>query len=87
MIEYRIETVFFCLCLFSSKLVSDWLALAAGVRGFDLARSSGEAHLASFSVAPLHRVPPNPFNAQPEDIDCCMLRILCLLFLLLFYST
>ncbi|KAL8271194.1 hypothetical protein Esti_004855 [Eimeria stiedai] len=54
------------------KLVSDWLALAAGVRGFDLARSSGEAHLASFALAPCNGLPVNPFTGQKEDVDCLL---------------
>ncbi|KAL8432283.1 hypothetical protein Efla_000867 [Eimeria flavescens] len=54
------------------KLVSDWLALAAGVRGFDLARSCGEAHLASFALAPCNGLPVNPFTGQKEDVECLL---------------
>ncbi|XP_026193677.1 uncharacterized protein LOC34620395 [Cyclospora cayetanensis] len=54
------------------KLVSDWLALAAGIRGFDLARSTGEAHLASFALAPCNSLPVNPFTGRKEDIDCLL---------------
>lgn len=54
------------------KLVSDWLALAAGVRGFDLARSSGEAHLASFALAPCKGLPVNPFTGQKDDVECLL---------------
>lgn len=65
------DAIFFFICVkLRGKLVSDWLALAAGVRGFDLARSSGEAHLASFALAPCNSLPVNPFTGQKDDVDC-----------------
>ncbi|CDJ45380.1 hypothetical protein, conserved, partial [Eimeria tenella] len=54
------------------KLVGDWLALAAGLRGFDFACSGAAQLFASFCISPLNSNPVNPFDGSRDDLQCLL---------------